>query len=57
MEIALPFRAFGDDARRRVWGVNFARFATQGAEASSWTEARGYFYDPAQLGTMLVEGP
>jgi hypothetical protein len=54
-EIAIPLSAFGGDGDADVWGVNFARFATRGAEASSWTGAARYFYNPRELGCMTVE--
>jgi len=55
-ELAIPLAAFGDGANEALWRVNFTRFATQGAEASSWSGAPRYFYDPRNLGTMLM-GP
>ncbi|MCK4602662.1 MAG: hypothetical protein KAU28_09360, partial [Phycisphaerae bacterium] len=57
VELAIPLEAFGKKARAAFWGVNFMRFATQGAEASSWSEASRYFYDPRNLGTMLIDNP
>jgi len=54
VELAIPLEAFGQAGKRRFWGVNFTRFATQGAEASSWSGAPRYFYDPRNLGTMFV---
>jgi hypothetical protein len=54
VEMAIPFAAFGPAADSRLWGVNFTRFATQGSEASSWSGAPRYFYDPRNLGTMFV---
>ncbi len=54
VELAIPLHAFGDEAKARFWGVNFTRFATQGAEASSWAGAKRYFYDPRNLGTMFI---
>jgi len=53
-ELAVPLSAFGPEARARYWGANFTRFATAGAEASSWSEAPRYFYHPRNLGTMFV---
>ncbi|MHC4982599.1 MAG: hypothetical protein ACYTF6_05460 [Planctomycetota bacterium] len=53
-ELAIPLSAFRAEGRARLWGVNFTRFATQGAEASSWSGAPRYFYDPKNLGTMFV---
>ncbi|MBS3733871.1 MAG: DUF4091 domain-containing protein [Phycisphaerae bacterium] len=52
VEMAIPRAAFGDEADAPFWGVNFTRFATPGAEASSWSGATRYFYDPRSLGTM-----
>jgi len=57
VEMAVPLEAFGLAAREKFWSVNFARFASQGAEASSWAEAPRYFYDPRNLGTMILQGP
>jgi hypothetical protein len=57
VELAIPISAFGAKGRAELWGVNFTRFATQGAEASSWSGAPRYFYDPRNLGTMLVARP
>lgn len=54
VELAIPLSAFGAEGGSKFWAVNFTRFATQGAEASSWSEAPRYFYDPRNLGTMLV---
>lgn len=54
VELAIPLAAFGQDAKASLWGVNFTRFATQGSEASSWSAAPRYFYDPKNLGTMLI---
>jgi hypothetical protein len=54
VEMAIPFSAFGPAGEGRLWGVNFTRFATQGCEASSWSGAPRYFYDPRNLGTMFV---
>jgi len=55
VELAIPLSAFGPAGQKPFWGVNFARFATQGAEASSWAEAARYFYDPRSLGTMILQ--
>jgi hypothetical protein len=54
VELAIPLSAFGPEGQERLWGVNFTRFATQGRQASSWSAARRYFYDPKSLGTMLL---
>jgi len=54
VELAIPLSAFGEKGRARFWGINFTRFATQGAEASSWSGAPRYFYDPRNLGTMFI---
>ena len=54
VEIAIPRAGFGDEGKKRFWGVNFTRFATPSNEASSWTGAERYFYDPKSLGTMFV---
>ncbi len=39
VEMAIPLSALGPAAKEPLWGVNFTRFATQGSEASSWSEA------------------
>lgn len=57
VEIALPLAAFGDGRHERFWGVNFCRFATQGAESSSWSQAARYFYHPGNLGAMFLPQP
>ncbi len=54
VEMAIPLSAFGPAGKESFWGVNFTRFATQGSEASSWSEAGRYFYDPRNLGTMYM---
>ena len=54
VELAIPLEAFGDKADSTFWGINFTRFATQGDEASSWSGAPRYFYDPRNLGTMFI---
>lgn len=54
VELAIPLSAFGPDAAQPFWGVNFTRFATVGAEASSWAPTPRYFYDPKSLGTMFL---
>lgn len=56
VEMAIPLSAFGPAGTEQFWGVNFTRFATRGDEASSWSQAPRYFYDPRNLGTMFV-GP
>jgi len=53
-EVAIPLSALPDGAADGFWRVNFARFATAGAEASSWTGATRTVYDPQSLGTMFV---
>jgi hypothetical protein len=54
VELAIPLSSFGPAAAKDLWGVNFTRFATQGMEASSWSGTPRYFYDPRNLGTMLI---
>lgn len=54
VEATIPLEAFGKNRDAEVWGINFMRFATQGSEASNWAEAPRYFYDPRNLGTMLI---
>jgi len=53
-EIAIPLSDLPGGAADGFWRVNFARFATAGAEASSWTGAARTVYDPHSLGTMLI---
>ncbi|MBN1943910.1 MAG: hypothetical protein JW849_11505 [Phycisphaerae bacterium] len=57
VEIAIPRAAFGADGKEAFWGVNFTRFSPRGQEASSWSGASRYFYDPRCLGTMYVPPP
>lgn len=57
VELAIPLSAFGAGPTPTLWGVNFTRFATQGMEASSWSGTPRYFYDPRNLGTMLIVPP
>jgi len=54
VEMSIPLSALPGGQAERFWGVNFTRFATQGCEASSWSEAPRYFYDPRNLGTMFL---
>ena len=54
VEMAIPLSSIPGADSERFWGVNFTRFATQGCEASSWSEAPRYFYDPRNLGTMFL---
>ena len=54
VEMAIPLSAFGEAGQERFWAVNFTRFATAGSEASSWSQAPRYFYDPRNLGTMFL---
>jgi len=54
VEMAIPLSSMPQAASEELWGVNFTRFASQGCEASSWSEAPRCFYDPRNLGTMLL---
>jgi hypothetical protein len=54
VEMEIPLVAFGQRGQSMLWGVNVTRFATQGCEASSWSGAPRYFYDPRNLGTMFL---
>jgi hypothetical protein len=54
VEMRIPRSAFGAAGKEEFWGVNFARFATQGQEASNWSGATRYYYHPETLGTMFV---
>jgi len=56
VEMSIPREAFGPAGRENVWGINFIRYATGPAEASSWSEATRYYYHPRNLGCMYV-GP
>jgi len=55
VELAIPLEAFGPAGQSTFWGINFARFAHQGQESSSWSAAPRYFYDPRNLGTMWMK--
>jgi len=55
VEAAIPLDAFGPAGLAEFWGINFARFATQGQESSSWSAAPRYYYDPRNLGTMWMK--
>ncbi|MBI5725136.1 MAG: DUF4091 domain-containing protein [Planctomycetes bacterium] len=55
VELAIPRQAFGKKGAARTWGINFTRFAFQGQECSSWSGAPRYFYDPRNLGTILIK--
>ena len=57
IELAVPRSAFGARADARFWGANFARFAPQGHEASSWAHAPRYLYHPRSLGTLYLAPP
>jgi hypothetical protein len=54
VELEIPLAALGPGAKKPLWGVNFMRFATQGGESSSWAGAQRHYYDPRNLGTMLL---
>jgi len=54
VEMAIPLSSIPRAETKRFWGVNFTRFATRRCEASSWSEAPRYFYDPRNLGTMFL---
>jgi len=54
VEMAIPLSSMPEAEVKRFWGINFTRFATQGCEASSWSEAPRYFYDQRNLGTMFL---
>ncbi len=54
VEMAIPLASLPEGRTKNFWGINFTRFATQGCEASSWSEAPRYFYDPRNLGTMFL---
>ena len=55
VEMAIPLTAFAAAGKESFWGVNFTRYAVQGCEASSWSGAPRYFYDPKNLGTMYLD--
>ncbi|MCD4699659.1 MAG: DUF4091 domain-containing protein, partial [Phycisphaerae bacterium] len=54
VELAIPLDSFGPDEPSPIWGINFTRFATAEAEASSWSGAVRYFYNPENLGTIYL---
>lgn len=54
IELAVPRSAFGARGDARFWGANFARFAPQGHEASSWGHVPRYLYHPRGLGTLYL---
>lgn len=54
VEMRIDRDAFGRDLPDGAWGINFARFATQGGEASNWAGAQRYYYNPHSLGTLFV---
>ncbi len=54
VEVAIPLAALPGGAADGLWRVNFARFSTAAAEASSWSGATRYVYDPYSLGTMIL---
>jgi len=54
VEAAIPLAAFGPRDPSKPWGINFARFATAGSESASWSGAARYFYNPSDLGTMVL---
>ena len=54
LEMAIPLSSLPGGLTEKLWGVNFTRFATQGGEASSWSEAPRHFYDPRNLGVMFM---
>ena len=54
VEAAIPLAAFGPRDPSKPWGINFTRFATTGSESASWSGAARYFYDPRDLGTMVL---
>lgn len=57
VEMAIPLSAFGEAGKSPYWGVNFIRFAPERNEASSWSGAARYFYDPRNLGTLQLPTP
>jgi hypothetical protein len=57
VEMRVPREVFGPGRNQPFWGINFARFATQGGEASNWAGAARYYYDPRSLGTLFIPPP
>lgn len=58
VELALPLKAFGPQARRnRVWGFNVTRLDARRGEYSSWSGARGHCYAPQSLGNLIMLWP
>jgi hypothetical protein len=56
VELAIPLSAFGEN-RKDLWGVNFIRNRPEGPETSSWNHAPRYYYDPRNLGTLILNRP
>ncbi len=54
VELTIPLDSLGPDAASPIWGIDFTRFATEEAEASSWSGAVRYFYSPENLGTIYL---
>jgi hypothetical protein len=55
-ELAIPLAPFGAAGQEKIWGVNFIRHSTAGAESSSWSEAPRHFWDLRTLGTLILDG-
>lgn len=54
VELAIPLTSLGKAAQQPLWGVNFTRFATIDNEASGWSGFGRHFYDPRNLGSILL---
>ncbi len=54
VEIAMPRASVGAEGADWRWGVNFARFATGAMEASNWSQTPRHYYDPRNLGALLL---
>ncbi|NQU75131.1 MAG: DUF4091 domain-containing protein [Planctomycetes bacterium] len=54
VEMALPREAFGPAGQEWQWGINFARYCTETAEASNWSETPRHYYAPKCLGALLL---
>ena len=56
VKLIIPRASMGAAGKEQLWGVNFTRYACQGGEASSWAPVARYFYDPRNLGSMILAG-
>jgi hypothetical protein len=54
VELAIPLASLGERANEKMWGINFMRFSPAGGESASWSGTPRYYYDPRNLGWMLL---